>query len=122
MNAENILKVFTAYVRKTKGTKEAFLFFVNYVQPIVQYFKNDGDINFEVPVESIESDFKPGQQYRMCTSPFRTVKIHITHVLPSVYEEALVVYKYYSIVRRRWVECMEADWWLKRNIVKQIKK
>ncbi len=33
MTVTNILKFLTKWVRKNKGVKEAFLFFVNYVQP-----------------------------------------------------------------------------------------
>jgi hypothetical protein len=124
MTVTNILKVLTKWVRKNKGVKEAFLFFVNYIQPIEQYFKNEGDITFDMSISSIKSTcgFEPGQCYRMKLRSPGSVKIHIKHVLPSIYEgQTLVVYSFYAAEKRKWIEYMEVDWMLTCNIIKKVK-
>ena len=35
----DILKKLTVYVRKAKGKKEAMKFYIDYIQPIKEYFK-----------------------------------------------------------------------------------
>ena len=39
MNISKHLKVLTVHVRKTKGEKDALLFYMDYIQPIKKYFK-----------------------------------------------------------------------------------
>lgn len=38
MNALESLRQFTEHVRETKGTREALLFYIDYIQPLKIYF------------------------------------------------------------------------------------
>jgi hypothetical protein len=53
MNAQNVLREFTAHVRKTKGSGEALRFYVDYIQPIKEYFGGDEEVGkLDLPLVS----------------------------------------------------------------------
>ena len=53
MNAQKVLIEFTAHVRKTKGSGEALRFYVDYIQPIKEYFGGDSEVEkLDLPLVS----------------------------------------------------------------------